>query len=244
MQNKVWKKGANFDPTPSLKRIYTPPSIKVLFHQNKCNPSLRKFMAKSIKTYFTQYNQNMIHNLSDHILNEDEISVFTKALSFVPTPTARNKKIQEIHKAWNNFKTRMLKQYFSRNSIYDKPSPFKKKSNWTPPSSNTILISFFTSVEQELNSISTPHQNIYSNFQLKEKAALNKLRNNHSIIIKPSNKIGGICIMNTREYLHKIHKHFQDCNTYKPPTHNPTTAIANDTSRMHSRTPFAFPTNN
>ena len=31
--------------------------------------------------------QNMIHNLSDHTLTEDEFSVLTKGLSFVPSPT-------------------------------------------------------------------------------------------------------------------------------------------------------------
>ena len=126
MQNKVWKKGANFDPTPSLKRIYTPPSIKVLFHQNKCNPSLRKFMAKSIKTYFTQYNQNMIHNLSDHILNEDEISVFTKALSFVPTPTARNKKFKKFTKLGTILKHACLSIIFPATAFTISHPPSRK----------------------------------------------------------------------------------------------------------------------
>ena len=31
--------------------------------------------------------QNMINNLSDHTLTEDEFSVLTKSLSFVPSPT-------------------------------------------------------------------------------------------------------------------------------------------------------------
>ena len=76
-----------FEPTPPLKHIYTPPSIKVLFSQNQCKSSFRKFTTKSIKTYTSQYNENMIHNLSDHTLTEYEFSVLTKGLSFVPTPT-------------------------------------------------------------------------------------------------------------------------------------------------------------
>ena len=82
MQNRVGKKGANFDPTPALKRIYTHPSIKVLFPKNQCNSSFIKFMAKPTKTYTTQYNQNMIHDLSDHILNEVEIWFSLKAYPF------------------------------------------------------------------------------------------------------------------------------------------------------------------
>ena len=62
------------EPTLPLKRIYTPPSIKVLFPLNQCKSSFRKFTANSIKAYTSQYNKNIIHNLSDHILTEDELS--------------------------------------------------------------------------------------------------------------------------------------------------------------------------
>ena len=45
--------------------------------------------------------------------------------------------------------------------------------------------------------------------------------------------------MNTRDYLTKIHKLLQDHNIYKPLTHNPTSAIANDACTlieyMHSQ---------
>ena len=86
------------EPTPPLKRIYTPPSIKVLFALNHCKSSFRKFTTNSIKTNTSQYNKNIIHNLSDHKLTEDEFSVLIKVLSFVPTPTKSCK--QEANKSW------------------------------------------------------------------------------------------------------------------------------------------------
>ena len=46
------------EPTPPLKRIYTPPSIKVLFPLNQCKSSFRKFTANSINAYTSQYNKN------------------------------------------------------------------------------------------------------------------------------------------------------------------------------------------
>ena len=52
----------------------------------------------------------MIHNLSDHTLTEDEFSVLTKGLSFVPTPSRTFQ--HEMNISWNKFKTRMLTQYF------------------------------------------------------------------------------------------------------------------------------------
>ena len=55
---------------------------------------------------------------------------------------------------------------------------------------------------------------------------MNDLKNNQSVIIKPCDRDGDICIMNTRDYLIKIHNTYQ--NTYKLLTHNPTNTIAHD----------------
>ena len=123
----------------------------------------------------------------------------------------------------------MLTQYFFRNNIHDKISPFKRKSSWTPRSSdNPTLTNFFTRTEQDLISVTTPGGKTYSNLTLQEKSALNNLKKNQSIALKPCDKGGGNCIMNTIDYLTKIHAHLQDDNTYKPLTYNPTSAIIND----------------
>ena len=123
----------------------------------------------------------------------------------------------------------MLTQYFFRNNIHDKISPFKRKSSWTvPPSDNPTLTNFFTRTEQDLVSVTTPGRKTYSNLTLQEKSALNNLKKNQSIVIKPCDKGGGICIMNTKDYLTKIHARLQDHDTYKPLTYNPTSAIIND----------------
>ena len=136
---------------------------------------------------------------------------------------------QDTNRSWNKFKTHMLTQYFFRNSIHDKISPFKRKSSWTPlPSDNSTLTNFFTRTEQDLISVTTPGRKTYSNLTLQEKSALNNLKKNQSIVIKPSDKGGGICIMNTEDHLTKTHAHLQDHNTYKPLTYNPTSGIIND----------------
>ena len=64
----------------------------------------------------------------------------------------------------------MLKQYTFRNSIHEKLSPFKRKSNWiTPASDKLILISFFTRVEQKLGSITITRRKTYSNLTLSKR---------------------------------------------------------------------------
>ena len=216
-------------PTLPFKRIYKPPSIKVLSPLNQCKSSFRKFTANFIKAYTSQYNKNIIRNFSDHIVTEDELSVLTKGLSFVPTPTKTFK--QNTNRSWNKFKTRMLTQYFFRNNIHDKISSFKKKSNWTPltPTDNPTLTNFFTRTEQDHISVTIPGRKAYSNLTLQEKSALYNLKNIQSIVIKPCDKGGGICIMNTKDYLTKIHTHLQDRNAYKPLTYSPTSAALDGT---------------
>ena len=241
MQNHLKMEEVTLEPTPPLKRIYTPPSIKVLFPLNQCKSSFRKFKTNSIKTYTFQYNKNMIHNLSDHKLTDQEFSVLTKGLSFVPTPTKTFK--QKTYKCWDKFKTRILTQYFFRNSTHDKPPHrFKGKSNWTPPpSDNPTLIDFFTHTEQDLISTNIPRTKTYSNLTSKEKSALNNLKNNQSIVIKPCDKGGGICIMNTGDYLTKIHAHLQDCNIQ---TNHPQPNKCNSQWYMHSHRIHALPAHN
>ena len=56
-----------------------------------------------MKTYPSQYNKNMIHNLPNHTLSEEEFPVFIKGLFFVPAPTKTFK--QEINKSWKKFKS-------------------------------------------------------------------------------------------------------------------------------------------
>ena len=110
MQNQMNTEEVILEPTPPFKRIYTPPSIKVVFPLNQCKSSFHKFTANSIKAYTSQYNKNIIHSLFDHILTEDEVSVLTKDLSFLPTPTKTFK--LDTNTYWNKFKTCMLTQYF------------------------------------------------------------------------------------------------------------------------------------
>ena len=107
---------------------------------------------------------------------------------------------------------------FFYNNIHKKPPFKKKKKNQTGcATDNYTPNSFFTCVEHLLDSMINSHQKIYSNLTLKEKKALYDLKNNISIATKTCEKGGGICIMNTREYL----THMQDHNTYKSLTHNP-----------------------
>ena len=98
-----------------------------------------------------------------------------------------------------------------------------------PLPNNPTLTNFFTRTEQDLISVTPPGRKTYSNITLQEKSALNNLKKNQSIVIKPCDKGGGICIMNTKDYLTRTNTHLQDRNTYKPLTYNSTSPVINDT---------------
>ena len=199
MQNRFGREGATLEPLPSLRCIYIAPSMKVLFPQNQYKASFKKFTAVTIKRCNSQHNKNTFHNISNQILTEKEFSVLTKGLSFAPTPTKTFKR--EITISSSNF--------FPQQHL-QKATSFQEKSNWIPcPSDNHTLVHFFTSFEQGLSSTNTPRQKTYkkacSNLTLKEKKALKKIKSIQFIVMKPRDKGGGICIMNKRDCLTKIH---------------------------------------
>ena len=130
----------------------------------------------------------------------------------------------------------MVTQYFFHSNIHDKSPPLSFKGGPVGHTQhsfeNPTLTNFFTRTEQDIISVNTLCRKTYGNLILQEKPALNNLKNNQYIVIKPCDKGGGICIMDTSDYLTKIHTRLEDQNTYKPLTCNPTSAIVNDTCTL------------
>ena len=183
----------------------------------------------------------MIYNLSYNTLTEDAYSFLIKGLPFVPTLTKTFK--QETNKSWNRFKTCMLTQYFFAITfiITPPPTPLRGSPVEHPlPLTTHTLTNLFTCTEEDLISVNTPCRKIYSNLTLQKKLALNKLKTNQSIVIKPFDKGEGICIMNARDYLTNIHTH-----TYKIANIQTTHLQPNKCNGqwyMHSHRIYTFPT--
>ena len=77
----------------------------------------------------------------------------------------------------------------------------------------------FTCTEEDLISVTTPHKKIYGNLTLQEKSALNNLKNNQSIVIKPCDKGGSISIVNTKTTsLKSTHTYTTAIHTNHSPT--------------------------
>ena len=117
----------------------------------------------------------------------------------------------------------MLAQYFFCSNIHDNypslatPSRGSLVGHPLPLTTHT-LTNLPTCTGEDLISVNTPYRKIYSNLTLQKKLALNNLKTNQSIVIKPCDKGEDICIMNARDYLTNIHTHIQD---HKHTNHSP-----------------------
>ena len=152
MQNHIKKEEVTLEPTPLLKHTYTTINKSTL-SQKQCKFSFQKFMIKAIKTYTSQYNKNMVHNLSDHT-TKNEFSVLSKGLFLVRNPTKTFK--QEINKSCNKLKTRILKVFFC-NSIHDKPPLLREDQTGYPLPLTTLPYSTFSHALDKNSPPSTLH---------------------------------------------------------------------------------------
>ena len=117
----------------------------------------------------------------------------------------------------------MLAQCFFCSNIHDNYPSLATPLRGSPvghplPLTTHTLTNLFTCTGEDLISVNTPYRKIYRNLTLQKKLALNNLKTNQSIVIKPCDKDEDICIMNARDYLINIHTHIRD---HKHTNHSP-----------------------
>ena len=98
----------------------------------------RRQKRKALKNQYKQNNDRYIKNLSDTTLTDQDKTLLSKGLKFIPTPPKPNSH-RSLIKDFKNFTRNMrLKFLFAdRNS---KPHPFHVKSNWQPPPQPSVAL--------------------------------------------------------------------------------------------------------
>ena len=187
----------------------------------------RRIIKENISALSESFQNKLINNLSNHNLSRSEKNVLGLGLNFVPTPPSHQVKTEH---SLEQFKNTLKCQYHFRNT--DTPptkKPVPNKSNWKPPEPHNAQLNNF------LEKISEPHlpnthapKSNRNNLLPDQTTALKNLEKNNNIVIKPCDKGGGICIMNTADYINKIRDLLSDTTTYKRLTHDPTPAITQD----------------
>ncbi|XP_066916018.1 splicing factor 3A subunit 1-like [Clytia hemisphaerica] len=197
----------------NARREYRLPSIHDLIKQSKIwkQPNLPEIKRRKIviQEHTKNFNARLIHNLSDHNLTNEEHLILCRGLNYSP--------------GIPQFK-------FQSNPTQLPKLPKKRKSDWTPPTTQNETINHF--FEQLYNSEIEPrptgrrqHKHILTPY--------NSLLNNHNIIIKKADKGGGLVIHNKKDYIDKINKeHLNNTDTYQELEDDPTQRITYDPHRQ------------
>lgn len=169
-------------------------------------------------------------NLSSLVLDESDISLLDRGLTFVPTP--RTLPVKSILENKDNLVRNVKLRSFFTNStkpINAKEKVFQYKSTWTPNTSllSNEAINAISEIEnntvnliREANKI-TRNNEVYiklkdkPNLSLNELASLNKLRSNKNIIIKSADKGGATVIMDLENYIFEANRQLNDSNYYR-----------------------------
>ena len=171
-----------------------------------------------------------IINLSKYQLTPGEISLLSKGLNFIPTPKKEcpAKLLQDILL----YDRRLRLKYFfhqdsatTTESIEEPNSTLHPSSQWTLPSGQDPSLESYRStiIHSTLKEIKKKDNKKFKrNFKKGEWIAINTLRRNENIVIKPADKGGNIVIMNKEDYIHEELMQLSDQNFYEELEEDPT----------------------
>ena len=133
----------------------------------------------------------------------------------------------------NSFINTIKRQYYFHDpndqTVKKAKHPFWMPTEWIPPEpENNALQTFFAKIKEAPRT--QPHPQTSNNLTPSQINALTSLTNNENITIKAADKGGGICVMDTTEYIRKIMHHLNNTNTYKKLDHNPLNNIRREIS--------------
>ena len=148
----------------------------------------RKNLKRIERTNETlEANKKHIKNLSNKDLTNDQISLVSKGLKFIPTPVTNDNLIRrQLLQDFNQFARRMRLQYIFHGQDKE-PHPFHVKSNWKPPVQQSVALeSFLERVKYQLAEvlITKPRNNPLP----AEQQALRDLKTNTEINIRKADK--------------------------------------------------------
>lgn len=182
-----------------------------------------------------------VFNLSSKTLNASHLSVLNKGLSFVPTTQPNDFDVKvDLFKFFRNIRLREFfatTQSASQLDINTSESQhqhtntlFRPKSDFTPPANRSASIETFCRlVDQDATELlKRKHEfNTHSNLSADEKKALNDLRSDESLVIKPADKGGGLVVLNRIDYVNECERQLTDDVFYEKLPGDPTRSFQN-----------------
>ena len=169
-------------------------------------------------------NDNGTINLSSYVLDNAEISLLSKGLSFCPTPGPLDMAVamDDVDKFHRSL--RLSSRFGETETLGTSWGPeegqpfshrkFRPPSSWQPRGP-PFLESFIISNLTAANKLPATLHKHKSNLSQAEKEALSKLASNRNIIIKPADKGSGTVILNKNDYIFEANRQLSDCNFYQ-----------------------------
>lgn len=176
-------------------------------------------------------------NLSSKTLDQFHLSILNRGLSFVPTNHL--KKFDIKVDLFKFFRQLRLREFFDNGTEQDDLNSqtasnteesrkvFRGKSLFMPPvNRNNSIETYCRLVEQEVDAFLNENQrSAYNNLSKEEKKALEDLKSDDSIVIKPADKGGATVVMNKIDYVEECVRQLSDRNFYEVLPDNPTQAF-------------------
>ena len=171
-------------------------------------------------------------NLSDKILNDAELSLLSKGLTFVDTPDLPDMGIlsEDLDKFHLSVKRHLAFGKFQipdpipnpvpPNSDRNSPetpfghSKFRNASKWNPPGPMIVEHMSLLNQEQIVNK-HTPKKNLKFNLTKEERSAKRSLAQNNDIVIKKADKGSAVVIQNRSDYIKEGLRQLTDRNFYR-----------------------------
>ena len=144
-------------------------------------------MKNRRQTKERETNEKFLHNLSSHQLTDSQVSLLSRGLKFIPTPTTNETRIkQQLLRDFEQFARQMRPVYIFHGQNRE-PHPFDIKSTWMPQVQHSVALeSYLENVKTQLAEIkiTKPKNNLSRN----EVKALKELKNNSAITSKKQTK--------------------------------------------------------
>lgn len=194
---------------------------RTMINEKRRQAKLKKSLTKE------EILRKRIVNLTTLELTQSETDLLRRGLNFCPTPPPPQP--ESINKDIDAFARRLnLKEYHTPDEIDEieqqpsyKPSILQKLNRKEPleyyrPSREPYLNSYVEKLKQDIKDETLAHHRFErNNLNKRERAALNRLRNNKDIIIKPADKGGATVIQNTSDYITEAMRQLSNEEYYK-----------------------------
>ena len=181
------------------------------------NRNQRHKIYNSISRQINKINKiNIVVNLSNRKLSVIETSTLNKGLNFCISNNSKaniNKNIDNDIKRFT--RALQLKFMFDDDQSVNDIEKFTGNPEWNPPQSKcSPEINGYTNyLQQEIKNLITKNKTKH-NISRKERAALQTLSKDKSILVQKADKGGSIVVLNTVDYENKMHIMLTDAITY------------------------------